>query len=992
MLKTISKLIMGNPIGHIFNLNKKKVVWKKVKNLKPGVKIAVENDGKLDWDEVVSIKKVGYEKVYDIEVEGTHNFVGNGILAHNTYITGNIGVGISSPSETLDVGGDIRSTTGSLQVGNSANLAYNRFGTATTGHSLSTNSDLVVSGKMEVDGAAFFDLGVYGGSGGGSLAAFFNGANSLFFGNVGVGVGSTAVTPAAKLSVVGGVGIGATNTGGFGVAAIPNYDLAVQGNVGIGITNPSSQLQLYSNQTASTSWTGFNLDWSPASSYTLTGDLFTIGIGTTVGHANSLFNVKYGGSSLFNVSETQITSANPHQFTAAGDVAMAYDLVFTNQTSSNIKSYAPLTIEAGESFESNDLTLKTYNSGNIILNPASGNLWADGSNVGIGTTAPSQKLDVNGNARIRSIGSAAYSAVVNQTSDGTLTTATSDIRFKKNIETIDNALEKVMNLRGVTYNWKDESNTKRMTGMIAQEVLPVMPELVFQNSTDGYYGLFYGETSGLLIEAIKEQQAIIDIIKSQVGNFAISDVGDVVLSKNIDADTYEVRDSGGNIANSTAVFATEVAANIKSGSITTKDIIVQTSATFLGTLQAGIINAGNITTNGFVAVSVATDNLLVKTGLISPSVKTGVLSPLANETDINIQVGNGSTAGKLNVQDGLGNTVASIDSEGNATFSGEIATNTLNSENTNTNTLTAQKIYTDQIVAKDGKIYDLASGNLGGITREEIEALLAEAEDNQKLLQSASDWNTNTATSSATLANIETANIKNLFVTDSAAANSLSASSYVAVGTDLMIQSKLGENGNFVSTIDTLSAPLSIQSLAMAPVEIMNGLVRIETNGDVTISGNLYIAGRIQGQGLSLADNNQNGDQNNLDSIFNIKDSSGDVVSEISASGSAQFAGVASQKLTIAGASVATASANLAGEIETNASAGHAIITKGTEQVTIKSPAITDKTLVYVTPTSDTKNYVLFVKTKQNGSAGVGFNRALDIDVEFNWWVIDTGQ
>jgi hypothetical protein len=38
------------------------------------------------WDKIVSIKAIGYEHVYDIEVQGTHNFIGNGIVAHNTFL------------------------------------------------------------------------------------------------------------------------------------------------------------------------------------------------------------------------------------------------------------------------------------------------------------------------------------------------------------------------------------------------------------------------------------------------------------------------------------------------------------------------------------------------------------------------------------------------------------------------------------------------------------------------------------------------------------------------------------------------------------------------------------------------------------------------------------------------------------------------------------------------------------------------------------------
>ena len=61
--------------------------WYKVSDLRPGVEIAVPSKtGNVIWDEIVSVTPVGREHVYDIEVEGTHNFVGNGIFAHNTYV------------------------------------------------------------------------------------------------------------------------------------------------------------------------------------------------------------------------------------------------------------------------------------------------------------------------------------------------------------------------------------------------------------------------------------------------------------------------------------------------------------------------------------------------------------------------------------------------------------------------------------------------------------------------------------------------------------------------------------------------------------------------------------------------------------------------------------------------------------------------------------------------------------------------------------------
>jgi|GEM_PF-2197953 len=142
----------------------------------------------------------------------------------------------------------------------------------------------------------------------------------------------------------------------------------------------------------------FALNWSPGSAQTLTGDLFSINTNSNATVTGNLLGVYDNSSTVFTVSPTQITSAVPHSFTASGDVSIAYDLIFTNQTSAAIQSYGPFTIEVGESFESNDLTLKTYNAGSLIIE--SSNLWADGILLGIGTTAPASRLSVAGGVGI----------------------------------------------------------------------------------------------------------------------------------------------------------------------------------------------------------------------------------------------------------------------------------------------------------------------------------------------------------------------------------------------------------------------------------------------------------------------------------------------------------------------------------------------------------------------------------------------------------------
>jgi hypothetical protein len=96
---------------------------------------------------------------------------------------------------------------------------------------------------------------------------------------------------------------------------------------------------------------------------------------------------------------------------------------------------------------------------------------------------------------------------------GTLFQA-SDNRLKKDIKKIENALEKLISLNGITYLSENE-NDKRKTGLIAQEVNSVLPEAVSMDS-NGYYNLAYGNMAGLIIEAIKELKTEIDEIKRRI--------------------------------------------------------------------------------------------------------------------------------------------------------------------------------------------------------------------------------------------------------------------------------------------------------------------------------------------------------------------------------------------------------------------------------------------------------------------------------------------
>ncbi|MCB0843285.1 MAG: tail fiber domain-containing protein [Bacteroidetes bacterium] len=92
----------------------------------------------------------------------------------------------------------------------------------------------------------------------------------------------------------------------------------------------------------------------------------------------------------------------------------------------------------------------------------------------------------------------------------------SDQRFKENIAPINQELDKLLKLRGVTYNWKDreKKGNQKQIGVIAQEVQEVFPELVSER--EGHLAVNYIGLIPVLIEAIRDQQEMIDQLKQQV--------------------------------------------------------------------------------------------------------------------------------------------------------------------------------------------------------------------------------------------------------------------------------------------------------------------------------------------------------------------------------------------------------------------------------------------------------------------------------------------
>ncbi len=239
---------------------------------------------------------------------------------------------------------------GALKVGSTDAFQINSSGNVTniggTTHTIQNSS-----GALAIDSATTGAINIGTGANAKTITiGNATGATALAFNS---GTGSQTHTSLATSGTAFSFVANSVNTGtGFALA----------GNA----LSTGTLATLSSTSTALSTGGLMSLDWSPGSATVATGDLLSLNVGAN-GTLGNIFNVKDAGSSIFSVSQAAVTANIPASFNAAGDVAVAYDLNFTNPTASYIKSAAPITIASGETFNSSNLTLQAYNQGNVIV-------------------------------------------------------------------------------------------------------------------------------------------------------------------------------------------------------------------------------------------------------------------------------------------------------------------------------------------------------------------------------------------------------------------------------------------------------------------------------------------------------------------------------------------------------------------------------------------------------------------------------------------------
>lgn len=787
-----------------------------------------------------------------------------------------------------------------------------------------------------------------------------NGTTGLTFGNASAGINFGGQGVHLINATNGNLEIGAVRmTGNVGIA--PNVSLVPTNTEGV--NNLGSELNPFDT-------------------------LYVTNIVSPQLQNGSFWQTQNGIMAPLNLTHSLLIGATASE-SAVWQVLATGDNAGTASTSGNLTFLGSTTTI--DQLNGGSLTVRTSPGGDSNLTPRL-TITNDG-NVGIGLTSPAYLLDLPNNAGVTGQGRA--NAWVTYSSR----------RFKEHIVAIDNPLEKISQLQGVYYNWKAAYGGSRDIGFIAEDVGNVLPELV-EWEEDGIHAksLKYDRITALTIEGIKAQQDEILRIETLV-NSAIFTPNRQFHILGADGSHFEVISDEGESVSTLAAFGKAVIATLETG--LTKAKILQADR-----LQSPYIDVRDIVVSGTLTADKA--NIL---SLHTDTIQSG--------TDAHISLGMGKTSLTLySLQGDQQTAVASIDTSGNTFLQGMLSAGNISVADT----ITTQRLVAERLDLSDEGLMTLASQVAERLRYQNITEDI-ESDQNTDLMNNESDQNEQTPTASDSAEDTDTS-ISQGIITDyedfsSSSGNSAMSSSGDTtdnIGTpmpsgagyvfsDISVTDTLTVSGNFVlseNSIDVVGNDLEIQPLRSGGVSFMAGLVSISKTGDLVVVGNAVFAGnvRVQGKlasGIISPVDDQNlivalGENPNVEQSLIIADASGSAKlrikesGDVESEGEASFGSLLSKSLNIVRTQQADAS-----PVQTvaSSSAGSAVIIPGQTQRTIITPFVTEDSLIYITPTSDTQGFVPYVSRQTphrgttQGSFTIEIAEPVTKPIKLNWWIVN---
>ena len=343
-------------------------------------------------------------------------------------------------------------------------------------------------------------------------------------------------TTSRKYEVAVGGSANSIGNGSFyiydGTAGDARLVIDSSGNVGIGTTSPGSKLQVAGEIRAADGNKGtpsytFTSDTNTGM-YSDTADVIDFTAGGTKSLSVTTSGATVYGSALMpsNAAILLQNQNNNNQFYIRNSgVSDATFQVGQGAPGSNVRFFINGSGNVGIGNTASTASVKLEVTGNTLLKNSNGvgdlylGNYATANHFRFHTNNANTYFDMNcGDIYWRQGTSTRYQffpSTANMTVQGTIT-QNSDARIKENVVEISDCISKVQAMRGVYYNRTDFNTEVTKVGVIAQEVEAVLPELVLESPETGLKSVAYSELTSVLINAIKEQQEIIEDLKTRI--------------------------------------------------------------------------------------------------------------------------------------------------------------------------------------------------------------------------------------------------------------------------------------------------------------------------------------------------------------------------------------------------------------------------------------------------------------------------------------------